>query len=80
MVRSGGLGLLGEATQVGAQHPHRGIGRPGGGRSPPATTPGITYLSVTGVSPSRVGVVWPRANDTDPVVRDFVLYCLDNVI
>ena len=40
--------------------------------------PGITYRPVTGVSPSQVGVVWPPANDTNPVVQDFVRCCLDN--
>src|SRR6266702_5578712 len=40
--------------------------------------PGITYRPVTGVSPSQVGVAWPPANDTDPIVQDFVFCCLDN--
>ena len=40
--------------------------------------PGITYRPVSGVSPSQVGVVWPPANDTNPVVQDFVRCCLDN--
>ncbi|MBV9452004.1 MAG: LysR family transcriptional regulator [Streptosporangiaceae bacterium] len=40
--------------------------------------PGITYRPVTGVSPSQVGVAWPPANDTDPVVADFVRCCLDH--
>src|SRR6266704_1139558 len=40
--------------------------------------PGITYRPVTGVSPSQVGVAWPRANDTNPVVQDFVRCCLDS--
>ena len=40
--------------------------------------PGITYRPVTGVSPSRVGVAWPPANDTNPVVQDFIRCCLDN--
>jgi DNA-binding transcriptional LysR family regulator len=40
--------------------------------------PGITYRPVTGVSPSQVGVAWPPANDTSPVVQDFVRCCLDN--
>jgi DNA-binding transcriptional LysR family regulator len=39
--------------------------------------PGITYRPVTGVSPSQACVAWPPANDTDPVVRDFVRCCLD---
>lgn len=38
--------------------------------------PGIVYLRVTGVAPSRVGVAWPPAADGDPVVRDFVDCCL----
>ena len=37
--------------------------------------PGITYRPVTGVSPSQVCVAWPPANDTNPVVRDFVRCC-----
>ena len=40
--------------------------------------PGITYRPATGVSPSQVGVAWPPANDTNPVVQDFVRCCLDN--
>jgi DNA-binding transcriptional LysR family regulator len=40
--------------------------------------PGIVYRPVTGVSPSQVGVAWPPANDTNPVVQDFVRCCLDN--
>jgi DNA-binding transcriptional LysR family regulator len=40
--------------------------------------PCITYLPVTGVSPSQVGVAWPPASDSNPVVRDFVQCCLDN--
>lgn len=39
--------------------------------------PGITYRPVSGVSPSQVGVAWAPADDTDPVVRDFVRCCLD---
>jgi DNA-binding transcriptional LysR family regulator len=39
--------------------------------------PGITYRPVTGVSPSQVGVAWPPANDTNPVVQDFIRCCLD---
>jgi hypothetical protein len=30
------------------------------------------------VSPSQACVAWPPANDTDPVVQDFVRCCLDN--
>jgi DNA-binding transcriptional LysR family regulator len=40
--------------------------------------PGLTYRPVTGISPSQVGVAWPPANDTDPVVQDFVRCCLEN--
>jgi DNA-binding transcriptional LysR family regulator len=40
--------------------------------------PGITYRPVTGVSPSQVGVAWPPANDTNPVVQEFVRCCLEN--
>jgi DNA-binding transcriptional LysR family regulator len=40
--------------------------------------PGITYRPVTGLSPSQVVVAWPPANDTNPVVQDFVRCCLDN--
>ncbi len=40
--------------------------------------PGITYRPVTSVSPSQVCVAWPPANDTNPVVQDFVRCCLDN--
>lgn len=36
--------------------------------------PGIVYVPLDGVGPSRVGVA--RADDTDPVVRDFVACCL----
>jgi DNA-binding transcriptional LysR family regulator len=40
--------------------------------------PGITYRPITGVSPSQACVAWLPANDTDPVVQDFVRCCLDN--
>ena len=40
--------------------------------------PGIAYRPVTGVSPSQVGVAWSPANDSNPVVQDFVRCCLDN--
>jgi DNA-binding transcriptional LysR family regulator len=40
--------------------------------------PGITYRPVTGLSPSQVAVAWPPANDTNPVVQDFVRCCLDS--
>ncbi|MGW4730664.1 LysR family transcriptional regulator [Streptomyces shenzhenensis] len=38
--------------------------------------PGVVYRPVSGVSPSRVGVAWAPADDTDPVVQDFVRACL----
>ena len=38
--------------------------------------PGVTYRPVTAVSPSQVGVAWPPAAGTDPVVQDFVHCCL----
>ncbi|MGW3952776.1 LysR family transcriptional regulator [Streptomyces sp. NPDC004752] len=38
--------------------------------------PGIVYRPVSGVSPSRVAVAWAPADDTDPVVQDFVRACL----
>lgn len=41
--------------------------------------PGIVYRPVSGVGPSQVGVVWACADDTDPVVQDFVRCCVDNV-
>jgi DNA-binding transcriptional LysR family regulator len=40
--------------------------------------PGITYRPVTGVSPSQVAVAWPPANNTNPVVQDFVRCCLES--
>ncbi|WP_443051081.1 hypothetical protein [Streptomyces sp. JV185] len=40
--------------------------------------PGIIYRPVSGVGPSRVGVVWSRAYDADPVVQDFVRCRVDN--
>lgn len=39
--------------------------------------PGITYRPVSGVSPSQVGVAWAVADDSNPVVQDFVHCCLD---
>ncbi|WP_030872748.1 LysR family transcriptional regulator [Streptomyces sp. NRRL F-2747] len=39
--------------------------------------PGITYRPVSGVSPSQVGVAWAVADDSSPVVQDFVDCCLD---
>ncbi|MGG2461284.1 LysR family transcriptional regulator [Streptomyces sp. RGM 3693] len=41
--------------------------------------PGVTYRPVTGVSPSQVGVAWAPADDTNPVVQDFVQCCLDGL-
>ena len=40
--------------------------------------PGVTYRPVTGISPSQVGVAWPPAADTNPVIQDFVRCCLEN--
>ncbi|MEV7341750.1 LysR family transcriptional regulator [Streptomyces sp. NPDC093544] len=40
--------------------------------------PGIVYRPVSGVSPSRVGIAWAPADDSDPVVQAFVRCCLDN--
>ncbi|MFD1934639.1 LysR family transcriptional regulator [Nonomuraea mangrovi] len=40
--------------------------------------PGVTYRPVTGISPSRVGVAWPAAAGSDPVIRDFVRCCVDS--
>ncbi|MFE5480957.1 LysR family transcriptional regulator [Streptomyces sp. NPDC056527] len=39
--------------------------------------PGVVYRPVIGVAPTSVGVAWPPAADTDPVVQDFVRCCLD---
>jgi DNA-binding transcriptional LysR family regulator len=39
--------------------------------------PGVIYRPVSGVSPSQVGVAWPHAADSNPVVQDFVRCCLD---
>ncbi|MFJ7494549.1 LysR family transcriptional regulator [Streptomyces sp. NPDC097727] len=40
--------------------------------------PGITYRPVSGVSPSQVGIAWAPADDTNPVIQDFVRCCLDS--
>ncbi|MEU1668424.1 LysR family transcriptional regulator [Streptomyces sparsogenes] len=40
--------------------------------------PGVAYRPVSGVSPSQVGVAWALADETNPVVQDFVRCCLDN--
>lgn len=40
--------------------------------------PGVVYRPVSGVSPSRVAVVRAPADDTNPVVQDFVRCCLDH--
>jgi len=40
--------------------------------------PGVTYRPVTEVSPSQVGVAWPPAADTNPVIQDFIRCCLEN--
>ncbi|MET9657527.1 LysR family transcriptional regulator [Streptomyces sp. NPDC006510] len=39
--------------------------------------PGVVYRPVDGVSPSQVGVAWAPADDTNPVVQDFVRCCID---
>ncbi|MBE1534002.1 LysR family transcriptional regulator [Actinomadura algeriensis] len=39
--------------------------------------PGIVYRPVDGVAPSRVAVAWPPAADANPIVRDFVVSCLE---
>jgi DNA-binding transcriptional LysR family regulator len=39
--------------------------------------PGITYRPLSGISPSRIGVAWAPADDTNPVIQDFVRCCLD---
>jgi DNA-binding transcriptional LysR family regulator len=41
--------------------------------------PGVAYRPVTGVSPSQVGVAWPPAADSNPVIQDFVRCCLDTM-
>jgi DNA-binding transcriptional LysR family regulator len=41
--------------------------------------PGVVYRPVSGVSPSRVAVVWAPAADDNPVVQDFVRCCLDSI-
>jgi DNA-binding transcriptional LysR family regulator len=40
--------------------------------------PGVAYRPVSDVSPSQVCVAWSPANDSNPVVQDFVRSCLDN--
>ena len=40
--------------------------------------PGVTYRPVIGISPSEVGVAWAHANDSNPIVQDFVRCCLDS--
>ena len=40
--------------------------------------PGVTYRTVTGVSPSQVGIAWRPAADADPVVQDFVRSCREH--
>ncbi|MFC5754301.1 LysR family transcriptional regulator [Actinomadura rugatobispora] len=39
--------------------------------------PGVTYRPVSGVRPSQVAIAWSPADDTNPVVQDFVRCCLD---
>ncbi|MHA6623187.1 LysR family transcriptional regulator [Pseudonocardia sp. DLS-67] len=38
--------------------------------------PGVVFVPVIDVSPSRVGIVWNPADDDKPTVQDFVLSCL----
>ncbi|MFJ4922103.1 LysR substrate-binding domain-containing protein [Streptomyces sp. NPDC088725] len=38
--------------------------------------PDVVYRPVTGVGPSQVGVVWPRAGQVADAVQDFVRSCL----
>lgn len=40
--------------------------------------PGVIYRPVTKLSPSQVGVAWPPAADTNPVIQDFIRCCLEN--
>jgi DNA-binding transcriptional LysR family regulator len=40
--------------------------------------PGVTYRPVIGISPSKVGVAWAPANDSNPLIQDFVRCCLDS--
>ncbi len=39
--------------------------------------PDVVYRPVSGVSPSRVGVAWPRARAVPDAVRDFVRSCVE---
>ncbi|MFF9870017.1 LysR family transcriptional regulator [Streptomyces sp. NPDC013953] len=39
--------------------------------------PGIIYRPVSGVSPTQVGVAWAPADDSNPIVQDFVHCCLN---
>jgi DNA-binding transcriptional LysR family regulator len=38
--------------------------------------PGVVFVPVIGISPSRVGIVWDPADDDNPVIQDFVRSCL----
>lgn len=40
--------------------------------------PGVVYVPVTGVSPTRAAVAWPPSADANPVVQDFVRCCRDD--
>lgn len=40
--------------------------------------PGVTYRPVSGVSPSQVAIAWAPADDTDPVIQDFIRCCVDS--
>lgn len=38
--------------------------------------PGVVFRPVTGVPPTQVGIAWPRTEDENLVVRDFVRCCV----
>ena len=43
------------------------------------TRPGVTYRPLTGITPSRVAVAWPHAEDRNPVVEEFVRCCHESL-
>lgn len=43
------------------------------------TRPGVTYRPVTGITPSCVAVAWPRTEDRNPIVQDFVRCCHESL-
>jgi DNA-binding transcriptional LysR family regulator len=43
------------------------------------TRPGVTYRPVAGVTPSRVAVAWPPAEDHNPFVQEFVRCCHESL-